>query len=129
MTLEGAIHARWAADSPLATALPVARLFTGEARGNPALPYAALERGDEKTLARTNSGARVEEVAFVFHVWTSDIEAGKAIAAAIERVFDQAAFTFTGGAVLDLRRTSAKEESQPDGTWLFVCEYSALVKI
>lgn len=128
MTLEGAIHARWEADSPLSTALPVERLFTGEARGNPELPYAVLQRGDEKTLARTNAGARVEEVAFAFHVWTSDIEAGKSIAAAIERVFDQASFTFDGGAVLDMRRTGAKEESQADGTWLFACEYSALVK-
>src|SRR5438046_2147747 len=128
MTLEAAIHARWAADSPLNTALPATRLFTGEARGNPVLPYAVLLRGDKKTRARTNRGAEVSEISFTFHVWTSDIEVGKSIAAAIERVFDEAAFTFTGGAVLDMRRVNAKEQSQSDGTWLFTCEYSALVK-
>ena len=61
MTIEGAIHARWAADSSLNTALPVERLFTGEARGNPALPYAVLQRGEERMLARTNAGARIVE--------------------------------------------------------------------
>ena len=129
MTLEGEIHALWASDSPLAALLPVGRLFTGEARGNPALPYAVLQRGPAKIVSRTNAGSRIEEVNIQFHVWSARLEQAKQIVQELVRVFDQATFSFDGSTVLDFRRTKSSEQSFPDGVWEFACEYSALVRV
>jgi hypothetical protein len=124
MSLEQAIHSRWAGDGALAGLVPAARFVTGKALGGEALPYATLSRiGSGKT---TRSSLRlVEEVLCRFDVWSSSLDTLKQVADAAAARFDGQSFTDAGVTVLRMRRTEQKETQADDGTWRLTMDFTA----
>lgn len=124
MSLEAAIHTRWAGDTTLKALLPAARLFTGPAPGDAERPYATLSRLGMKEGARSTHHA-LEEVALRFDVWSEGLVEGKQILDAIDAEFDGAAFTEGSLDVLRMRKTDHTEERADDGLWRLSVQYRA----
>jgi hypothetical protein len=122
MTLEQAIHERWAATDALAALMPAERLTTGRASG--ALPYATLLRQESRPLAATNGGVAVEELSLRLRVWHADHDAGRAVVDAAKTALDGAEFYPVEGARLArLRRQGEAAFEHEDGTWRFTVRY------
>ncbi len=127
MTLERAIHVRWAADEALTSLLPAARLTTGRASAGP-LPYATLTRRRNRPLLRTNTGDVVDEADVAIDVWHDDYDAGRAIAEQVRLAFDRAAFDLDGGGrVVQMRQSEDSASQESDGTWRFSLRFLAQV--
>lgn len=119
MSLEQAVHQRWAADPALAAMLPPERFTTGRASEGP-LPYATLARRSNRTVWRANSGDRLDETELAVHVWHGDYDAGRAVAERVRAVFDRAAFGLASGArVVQMLRRGDDAAQGPDGVWRF----------
>ncbi len=124
MTLEQAIHQRWAAYAPLNNLLAADRLTTGRAlRTEP--PHATLRREKTQTVCHTNDG-RIDEIGLRIDLWYADFGAGRA-------VIDQIGAAF-GGCSLDLdadeqvlvvRCTNQSDSQHDDGLWQFTVLLSA----
>ena len=127
MSLEQAIHRRWAADAALAALLPPERFTTGRASAG-LLPYATLARRSNRAAWRTAAGDRLDETEVAIHVWHEDYDAGRAIAGRVEALFDRAAFDMEGGArVVQMRRLDDDAAQGPDGVWRFTLVFLAQV--
>ena len=123
MSLEQAVHQRWAAAGALASLLPIENLTTGISCGE-SLPYATMVRKKGRTSLRTNAGATLEEVILRFNVWHDDHDAGRDIADEVKAAFDGAGFSLSSGAsVIRMRRTEEGSSQSDDGTWHFVLEF------
>ena len=123
MSLEQAVHQRWAATGALASLLPVESVKTGLARGD-SLPYATIVRKQGRTTLRTNAGATLEEVTLRINVWHDDHDAGRDIAERVEAAFDGAEFTLSSGErVIQMRRTDEDCSQRDDGIWRFTLEF------
>ena len=123
MSLEQAIHQRWAAAGALASLLPVENVTTGLARGG-SLPYATIVRKQSRTTLRTNAGATLEQAILRINVWHDDHDAGRAIAEQVEATFDGADFTLSSGeSVIQIRKTDERGSQLDDGTWRFTIEF------
>lgn len=126
MSLEQAIHARWAADGALIALVPAARFVTGKALGGLALPCAVLSRVGQRRATRTSSRS-VAEVEVRFDVFAAELGTLRQVADAVKARFDRA--TFSGGAtVLDMRRADESQEQADDGTWRLSLTYAAVVE-
>jgi hypothetical protein len=117
VTLEQAIHERWAASQALAALLPADRVTTGRSsRG--AVPYVTLLRERSRTALRTNAGDTLEEVTLRMNVWHEDYDAARAIVDQIRVAFDCSHFELAGGSrVLRMRRTGDWALQHGDGLW------------
>jgi len=123
MSLEEAVHQRWAATGALASLLPVENVTTGLARGD-FLPYATIVRKQGRATLRTNAGATLEEVTLRINVWHDDHDAGRDIAEEVEAAFDGADFALSSGArVIHMRRTDEEDSQRDDDIWRFTLEF------
>lgn len=127
MSLEQAIHARYAADAALTALVPAARFLTGPALDGAALPFITLERTGWKLAARTSTST-VEEVAVRFTILGDDLEVVKSVVAALDARFDGAAFTAAGIVVTRMRKRDHREQRAADGVWEAEEEFAALVE-
>jgi hypothetical protein len=127
MTLEQAIHQRWAADETLSGLLPADRVTTGRA-SDASVPYATLVRGSSRTLLRTNAGDALDEVGLEIHVWHDDYDACLRIVAALKSAFDRSDFPLSEGRrVVQIRRRSDTPVQHPDGLWQWTITFVAQV--
>ena len=92
MSLEQAIHARWAADGTLTALIPAARFVTGKALGGLSLPYAVLSRVGQQQVTRTSS-RRVAHVRIRFDAFSADLGTLRQVADAVEARFDRQSFS------------------------------------
>ena len=123
MSLEQAVHQRWAATGALASLLPVENVTTGLARAD-TLPYATIARRLGRTTLRTNAGATQEEVTLRINVWHDDHDAGRAIAEQVDAAFDGATFSLSSPArAVQMRRTDVQDSQRDDGIWRFAIEF------
>jgi hypothetical protein len=126
MSLEQAIHARWAGDGTLTALVPAARFVTGKVLGGLELPYATLSRIGQRRATRTSSRS-LAEVQVRFDVFSADLGTLRQTADAVKARFDRA--TFAGGAtVLRMRREDESQEQADDGVWRLSAVYSAKVE-
>jgi hypothetical protein len=116
MSLEQAIHDRWASEPTLAELVPPARFTTGPAWSRPALPYAQLERLGHRSRS---GGSRwcVEEIELGMAIHAESLEQLKSVLAAVIGCFDNAAFDLAVGSVLRMRLIDQREGCTTDGTW------------
>jgi hypothetical protein len=129
MTLEQAIHTRWAADAKLNAALPAERVTTGRTSLS-GVPYATILRQSCRTLLRTNAGDSLDEITLRIHVWHDDHDAGRAITDAATAAFDQATFPLDAGRrVVQMRRQSEATEEHPAGKWQFTLAFTVQVYV
>lgn len=127
MTLEQAIHARWAASPSLEALLPAQRVRTGTFHGD-GRPYATLERKAGRTIFRTNAGDALDEVALAVHVWHESYDASLAIAGQVKAAFDRSQFDLEGGdRVVQIRRTGDVARQHDGGVWQLTVEFSISV--
>jgi hypothetical protein len=127
MTLEAAIHARWASHADLCAVLPVEHFSTGLVRGA-GVPCVRLVRKACRAVLWTNAAAVFDEVVLEFHVWHDDYDAGWTIAGAVVAAFDRSRFDISPTErVLDLIRTSDLVQPQGDGLWQFTLRFVAQV--
>ncbi|MCR4415273.1 MAG: DUF3168 domain-containing protein [Thermoguttaceae bacterium] len=127
MTLEAAIHARWAADADLGALLPVEHFRTGLVRGA-GVPCARLVRKACRAALWTSAAATFDEVALEFHVWHDDYDAGRTIVDAVAAAFDRTRFDVSPAErVLDLFRTSERVQQHGDGLWQFTLGFVAQI--
>ncbi len=126
MSLEQAIHNRWAADASLPALLPAARFLTGPPLVRPSLPWAMLARQGTKSR-EPGSHYTLEETELAFTIWDRGLAAAKAIAAAVQTGYDHAGFAFTSGQVLALRLTDQREAREADGVWRITLTFTALI--
>jgi Protein of unknown function (DUF3168) len=127
MSLEQAIHERWATDFLLASVLPEERLSTGPARGETTLPYAVLTRRENQVVARTSSGSSIHRAVMRFTVWSADLDEAKQIARAIGRRFERSDFSLDDGSVINMQRVQEAESPADDGSWQLDLDYAALI--
>lgn len=126
MSLEQAIHSRWASDASLIALLPASRFTTGKALGGAALPYAALSRQGVQDSVHTSS-RRVDAIHVRFDVWANDLTTGKQVSDAVKARFDGQSFTEGGVNVLRMRNVDVTEVRADDGTWRLTLDYVAKV--
>jgi hypothetical protein len=124
VSLEQAIHSRWAGDGTLAGLVPSARFVTGKALGGSALPYATLTRLGFGKATRSSLKV-VEEALLRFSVFDNSLDTLKQIANAAATRFDGAVFTDAGVIVLRMRRVDLKETQADDGTWELTMDFTA----
>lgn len=129
MSLEAAIHDRWASAAALVSLVPAARLFTGAARGDVQLPYVVLVREAETQRTRTSSLTEVNDIAVRFEIYATELDAGKAIAVAIRAEFNRQGFALPLGTCLVMQGTSEQEQPAADGTWTVTASYLARVAV
>ena len=123
MSIEQAIHNRWAGDPVLIALVPAARFVTGKVLGGAAMPYATLARLGTRQSTRTSSRT-VETIEIEFNAWTMSLETGKDIAEAITARFDRQSFTDGGVTILRMRQTDAQAIQADDGKWRLALRFS-----
>lgn len=128
MSLERAIHERWASDVALSAALPAARLFTGQAPGGAAAPYAVLNGRGRQTIARTSSRTVIERALVRITCWTSTLSAGRQIGRAIAARFDRSDFDIDDGRVLNMERLNEEAAQTDDGAWRIDFDYAVTIR-
>lgn len=117
MNIERAIQDRWQRNAALSALLPVERLFTGTAPGDPPPPYAVLTRLDTQPVLRTSSGTALDEARIDLSIWAGELELLQRIAAEVERGFERAGFPLREGLVLLLRRVQHSQRQEASGLW------------
>src|SRR5262249_28368694 len=123
MSLEQAIHERWATDFLLAGILPADRVSTGTARGETSLPYVVLSRRENQVVARTSSGTSIDRTVMRFTIRSADLDEGKDIAHAVAHRFERVDFALDHGNVLNMQRTQETESQADDGSWRLELDY------
>lgn len=126
MSLEQAIHDRWASDAALPLLVPPARFTTGPAWSRPELPYAQLHRQGQRSRAG-GSHYRLEEVELGLVVQAETLTQLKTVLAAVVACFDNAAFDLAAGSVLRMRLIDQREERSSEGTWQGTLTWLAVV--
>lgn len=117
-SIEAGIHQHWGNYKPLSDLVPESRVFTGEAKGEPAFPYVTIQREGDSGNERTSSGTYLESATIRFHIWDEDLDRAKRVATAVREHFNRAGFEWPGGAVQDMKPTNEIEFQEPDtGTW------------
>ncbi|HOM17219.1 MAG TPA: DUF3168 domain-containing protein [Thermoguttaceae bacterium] len=127
MSLEKAIHQRWAADAKLQERLPAEYLFTGRVSRDQT-PYATLWRLGSRTVWRTAAGDLLEEVQLALRLWHSEYEQLRAVVEQVRRLLDRSSFELEeGGRVTALRVDQQRYRQEPEGRWLAELEMTAQV--
>lgn len=127
MSLEKAIHQRWAADPRLQEWLPVERLFTGRV-SHGQMPYGTLWRLGSRPLWRTAAGDLLEEVQLALRLWHSEYDRLRAVVDQVRRLLDRSSFELEeGGRVTALQMDRQRYRQEPEGHWLAEVEMTAQV--
>ena len=127
MSLEKAIHERWAADQKLREWLPPDRLFTGLA-SHGQIPYGTLWRLGSRTLWRTAAGDLLEEVQLALRLWHPEYDRLRTLVEQVRRVLDRSSFELEeGGRVTVLQVDRQRYRQEPEGHWRAEVEMSAQV--
>jgi hypothetical protein len=126
MSIEQAIHERWATAAELVALLPAAHLITGTVHNSLAMPYAVLTQTESQRVRRTSSGTVISRTALRLSIWAGNLDSGKAIADLADQLLDRTSFDLAEGRVLNLERVHGVEQSQVDGAWLLALDYVAL---
>lgn len=127
MNIEKGIHTKWPTITALEALLPVARVFTGRAKGSPAMPYASIVVAAMPTSDRSDKGM-FRDANIRIQVWTDDYDVGKAIQTAIIAGFENTDFALDDGDVYDMHHDDSTALEEPDSTeplWQFVTIFSA----
>lgn len=123
MTLEQAIHERWAQAAALASLLPAERVTTGRTV-NTARPYATLSCPHRRTAIRTNNGGGVDAVTLRIDLWYDCYDAGQTLLAQLLATFDRTDFPLADGRrVVQMRRDTDAVTQHPDGVWQLSAEF------
>jgi hypothetical protein len=123
MSLEQAVHQRWAAADDLASLLPAENVTTGIASSQ-TLPRATIARKLGRSTLRTNAGATLEEVTLRIEVWHEDHDAGRKIAEEVDAAFDGAVFALSSPSrTAQMRRTDQQDSQHDDAIWRFAIEF------
>lgn len=117
MSIERAIHERWATDAGLTARVPAARVLTGTALSAPATPYVVIRRTKTATTLRTSSGTTVDDATIEMNIWSENLETAKNIALEIDRRFDRTEFTAGDERILHMRRTDQMEQREAGDVW------------
>ena len=125
MSLEQAIHQRWADSTPLSALLPAERLTTGRSGGGEK-PYATIQGLQRQSKLPTNAGNTVKEVSVELCLWHDDFDAGEQIVEYIPVVFDRAVFNLPDdSAVVRMREVSMSATHKKDGIWRWKIKFLA----
>lgn len=125
MSIEKAVHERWATFAPLNALLPAARLYTGGQLGIPALPYAVLTRSQCVPLGRASGGVEYVNTTLRVRIVTADLDGAKQIKEQALRRFDRTHFALADGTCLNMQWTHNEEELQRDGMWEVSLDFMA----
>jgi hypothetical protein len=128
VNIEAQIHTLWPTIAALEAVLPVARVFTGRARGSPPMPYACLTVPGSSTRARTSQGM-LRDVQLRIQHWVAhnDFPDGRTIQERIEEGFGNRAFDTDDGRVIDMRHEDSFHLQDSEATsadWQFVTIFS-----
>lgn len=123
MSVEKAIHERWATHAPLAGLLPAARLYTGGHLGAPVLPYAVLTREQSVPLARASGGVEYVNTTVKLRIISADLDEAKQIAAEALARFDRQHFALASGSCLNMQWNRNQEQLAHDGMWDVCLEF------
>ena len=127
MSLEQAIHQRWADNASLSALLPVERLTTGRSAGGEK-PYATIQSLRRQSKLPTNAGNTVKEVAIELCLWHDDFDVGEQIVEYIQIVFDRAEFNLPdNSALVRMREVSMSATHKKDGDWRWKIELLATI--
>jgi len=127
MSLEKAIHERWAADQKLREWLPPDRLFTGLA-SHGQIPYGTLWRRGSRTLWRTAAGDLLEEVQLALRLWHGQYDRLRPLVDHLRRLLDRSSFELDeGGRVTALLVDRQRYRQEPEGHWQAELEMAAQV--
>jgi len=125
MTLEQAIHERWAADAALAALVPARQVTTGRSSRRQ-VPYVTMLREQARPVVRTNDGDAVQEITLRMNVWHTDYHTGRAVLDQILTTFDRSSFSLTdSGRVLHMRRIEDAVQQHADGLWQLTVRFLA----
>jgi hypothetical protein len=126
MTLEEAIHWRWAHCDALSDVAPASAVWTGNARGATP-PYVVIERLTSRPVVPTNGADRFDEISLAMTLWTGEYSTGLAAMREIRAAFDRARLALdASGGIARFRRT-ADETSQSDRLWRFTVRFAVQV--
>lgn len=123
MTLEQAIHQRWAADTTLAALVPAEQVTTGRSSRR-RVPYVTILRERARAAVRTNGGDTLHEITLRMNVWHADYDAGNSVLDQILAVFDHSSFSLSdSGRVLHMRRIQDSVQQHADGLWQWTIRF------
>lgn len=129
MTLEQWINDRCSGCAALTALVPAARIFNGWKLGDPATPYMVFKTPSNANAFRSSSGSGVSgQVQFC--VWVDSEhydDQGIPIANLIERLFDRPSANLGDAYLADFKYENTQKLPEPDGTWQFVIDFTALV--
>ena len=125
MSLEQAIHQRWADNAGLCALLSVERFTTGRSPGGEK-PYATIQSIRRQPKLPTNAGNTVKEVAIELCLWHDDFDLGEQIVEYIQTLYDRAVFNLPDGSgVARMREVAMSATHDKDGDWQWKMEFVA----
>lgn len=124
--LEQAIQERWAATGTLAALVPAARVFTGAAVDQPAVPYVVWTRRSSAAVARTSSGRNIDRTRLRCEIRAEQLTLAKQIAQTVHDAYNRASFALTSGACLTMQAAAHEEALSREGWWVVATEYDVL---
>lgn len=129
MSVEKAIHERWAAYPPLLAVVPFDRLYTGEVpatdSNQKAIPLPAvgvIHLGDADRIS-TSAGTQLALGMFRFSIRTTDLQQARDIAALIGERYRKADFAYSRGMVQHMKASGDTPEQHPEGGWILNCDW------
>jgi hypothetical protein len=124
--LEQAIHERWGGAAALTALVPLARVFTGSAVDNPALPYVIWRRDATAPVARTSSGRNIGRTRVRCEVRAEQLTTAKQVAQVVFEEFNRSALVLPAGACLTMQHVAHEESLAPEGWWVVLTVYELL---
>jgi len=124
--LEEAIQERWAAAGALTALVPAARVFTGAAVDQPAVPYVVWTRRASAPVARTSSGRNIDRTRMRCEIRAEQLTLAKQIAQAVHDAYNRVSFALTAGECLTMQVAAHEEALTHEGWWVVATEYDVL---
>lgn len=123
MSVEAAIHSRYAANLAVTQLCPAAKFITGvHQHENQASPYGSLTRVGALASLWTTSG-KVTRHQMRFQFWPSSYGQGDQIKTAVKNLYDNQSFTEGDTHVSCMRLSNEFELQEDDGSWQFVMDF------
>lgn len=123
MSVEAAIHARYAANLAMTQLCPAAKFITGvHQRENQASPYGSLTRAGALASLWTSSG-KVTRHQMRFQFWPNSYGQGDQIKASVMSLFDNQSWTNEDTHISYMRLSNEFELQEDDGSWQFVMDF------
>ncbi len=117
MSVEKAVHERWATHLPLNDLLPSGRLYTGGQLGAPVLPYAVLTREQSVALGRASGGVEYVHTTLRVRIVSASLDEAKQVKQRVLERFDRTHFALVDGTCLNMQWTRNDEQLHRDGMW------------